>query len=107
VLTEFGGVVVVSVNHRLNIIGTLDLSAYGPQYAASRQTGMNDLIASLQWVQENIASFGGAPGNAMMFWQSGGGGHGRRLMHMPEAKGLFHRVSAQSGGNNNYRGSDV
>jgi para-nitrobenzyl esterase len=106
-LSEFGDVVVVSVNHRLNILGTLDLSAYGSPYANSRQTGMADLVASLQWVQENIATFGGDPGNVMIFGQSGGGGKVIRLMHMPEAKGLFHRVSAQSGGNNNYRGSDV
>ena len=106
-LSEFGDVVVVSVNHRLNILGTLDLSAYGPQYANSRQTGMADLVSALQWVQENIARFGGDPGNVMIFGQSGGGGKVVRLMHMPEAKGLFHRVSAQSGGNNNYRSSDV
>jgi para-nitrobenzyl esterase len=106
-LSEFGDVVVVSVNHRLNILGTLDLSGYGKPYANSRQTGMADLVAALQWVQENIASFGGDPGNVMIFGQSGGGGKVVRLMHMPDAKGLFHRVSAQSGGNNNYRGSDV
>ena len=106
-LSEFGDVVVVSVNHRLNILGTLDLSAYGKQFAASRQTGMNDLVVALQWVQENISAFGGDPGNVMIFGQSGGGGKVVRLMHMPEGKGLFHRVSAQSGGNNNYRGSNV
>jgi para-nitrobenzyl esterase len=106
-LSEFGDVVVVSVNHRLNILGTLDLSAYGKPYANSRQTGMADLVAALQWVQENIGSFGGDPGKVMIFGQSGGGGKVVRLMHMPEAKGLFHSVSAQSGGNNNYRGSDV
>ena len=106
-LSEFGDVVVVSVNHRLNILGTLDLSAYGAQYANSRQTGMADLVAALRWVQDNIQSFGGDPGKVMIFGQSGGGGKVIRLMHMPEAKGLFHRVSAQSGGNNNYRGSDV
>src|ERR1051326_5368368 len=106
-LSEFGDVVVVSVNHRLNILGTLDLSAYGKQYANSRQTGMADLVAALQWVQDNISAFGGDPTNVMIFGQSGGGGKVVRLMHMPEAKGLFHRVSAQSGGNNNYRGSDV
>ena len=68
---------------------------------------MADLVAALQWVQENIDRFGGDPGKVMIFGQSGGGGKVIRLMHMPEAKGLFHRVSAQSGGNNNYRGSDV
>jgi para-nitrobenzyl esterase len=106
-LSEFGDVVVVSVNHRLNILGTLDLSAYGSQYANSRQTGMADLVAALRWVQDNIERFGGDPGKVMIFGQSGGGGKVVRLMHMPDAKGLFHRVSAQSGGNNNYRGSDV
>jgi para-nitrobenzyl esterase len=106
-LSEFGDVVVVSVNHRLNILGTLDLSAYGAEYANSRQTGMADLVAALRWVQDNVANFGGDPGNVMIFGQSGGGGKVVRLMHMPDAKGLFHRVSAQSGGNNNYRGSDV
>jgi para-nitrobenzyl esterase len=106
-LSEFGDVVVVSVNHRLNILGTLDLSAYGAQYANSRQTGMADLVVALQWVRDNIDRFGGDAGNVMIFGQSGGGGKVVRLMHMPEAKGLFHRVSAQSGGNNNYRGSDV
>ena len=53
-LSEFGDVVVVSVNHRLNILGTLDLSAYGPQYANSRYTGTADLVAALQWVHDNI-----------------------------------------------------
>jgi len=104
-LSEFGDVVVVSVNHRLNIIGTLDLSAYGPDYANSRQTGMADLVASLEWVRDNIEAFGGDPGNVMIFGQSGGGGKVVRLMHMPVAKGLFHNVSAQSG-SASYRGTD-
>ena len=102
-LSEFGDVVVVSVNHRLNIIGTIDLSAYGEQYEHSRDTGMADLVAALQWVQENIGHFGGDPGNVTIFGQSGGGGKVMRLMHMPAAKGLFHRVIAQSGGGLNYR----
>jgi para-nitrobenzyl esterase len=105
-LSEFGDVVVVSVNHRLNILGTLDLSAYGPQYAKSRYTGTADLLASLQWVHDNIERFGGDPGNVMIFGQSGGGGKVVRMMQMPAAKGLFHRVSAQSGGTNNYRDTD-
>lgn len=105
-LSEFGDVVVVSVNHRLNILGTLDLSAYGPQYAQSRYTGTTDLVAALQWVRDNIAQFGGDPGNVMIFGQSGGGGKVVRMLHMPEAQGLFHKVSAQSGGNNTYRTTD-
>src|SRR5262245_53096268 len=106
-LSEFGDVVVVSLNHRLNILGTLDLSAYGPQYANSRYTGTADLLAALQWVHDNIEAFGGDPANVMIFGQSGGGGKVVRMMHMPAAKGLFHRVAAQSGGNNTYRTTDV
>jgi para-nitrobenzyl esterase len=102
-LSEFGDVVVVSVNHRLNLIGTLDLSAYGSQYENSRYTGMADLVAALQWVQDNIAEFGGDPGNVTIFGQSGGGSKVTRLMHMPAAKGLFHKGIAQSGGGLNYR----
>jgi para-nitrobenzyl esterase len=106
-LSEFGDVVVVSINHRLNILGTLDLSAYGPQYASSRYTGTADLVMALQWVQENIEAFGGDPHKVMIFGQSGGGGKVVRMMHMPVAKGLFHKVAAQSGGNNTYRTTDV
>ncbi len=104
-LSEFGDVVVVSMNHRLNIIGTLDLAAYGPEYANSRHTGMADLVAALEWVRGNIEAFGGDPGNVMIFGQSGGGGKVVRLMHMPAAKGLFHKVSAQSG-SASYRNTD-
>jgi para-nitrobenzyl esterase len=105
-LSEFGDVVVVSMNHRLNILGTLDLSAYDPQYASSRYTGTEDLVAALQWVRDNIETFGGDPGNVMIFGQSGGGGKVVRMLHMPVARGLFHKVSAQSGGNNTYRTAD-
>ena len=106
-LSEYGDVVVVSVNHRLNILGTLDLSAYGPQYASSRYTGTVDLVVALEWVRDNIASFGGDPGNVMIFGQSGGGGKVVRMLHTPAAKGLFHKVAAQSGGNNTYRTTDA
>ncbi|HVW74537.1 MAG TPA: carboxylesterase family protein [Rhizomicrobium sp.] len=105
-LSEFGDVVVVSVNHRLNIIGTLDLSAYGAAYADSRNTGMADLVASLQWVHDNIETFGGDPGNVTIFGQSGGGGKVTRLMHMPAAQGLFHKVICQSSSLVDYRGTD-
>ena len=97
-LSEFGDVVVVSMNHRLNIIGTLDLSAYGPEYAQSRYTGTADLVAALQWVHDNIENFGGDPGNVTIFGQSGGGSKAARMLHTPVAKGLFHKVVCQSGG---------
>ena len=105
-LSEFGDVVVVSLNHRLNILGTLDLSAYGAEYANSRYTGTADLLAALQWIHENIEAFGGDPGNVTIFGQSGGGSKVVRMMHTPVAKGLFHRVIAQSGGNLVYRNTD-
>jgi para-nitrobenzyl esterase len=105
-LSEFGDVVVVSVNHRLNIIGTLDLSAYGPEYAQSRYTGTADLVAALQWVQKNIANFGGDPGNVTIFGQSGGGSKAARMMHTPVAKGLFHKVVTESGGGEVYADLD-
>ncbi|MDE3197476.1 MAG: carboxylesterase/lipase family protein, partial [Acidobacteriota bacterium] len=105
-LSEFGDVVAVSLNHRLNVIGTLDVSAYGPEYTNSRNTGMADLVAALEWIHENIEAFGGDPGNVTIFGQSGGGGKVTRLMHMPAAKGLFHKVICESGSNVDYRNSD-
>ena len=105
-LSEFGDVVVVSVNHRVNIIGTLDLSAYGSEYANSRYTGMADLVAALQWIHDNIEAFDGDPENVTIFGQSGGGGKVTRLMHMPAAKGLFHKVISESGGSLNYRDTE-
>ena len=105
-LSEFGDVVVVSLNHRLNILGTLDLSAYGSEYAHSRYTGMADIVAALQWVHDNIETFGGDPGNVTIFGQSGGGGKVTRLLHMPVAQGLFHKAISESGGSLNYRHTD-
>ena len=72
-----------------------------------RHTGMADLVAALQWVHDNITVFGGDPGNVTIFGQSGGGGKVTRLMHMPSAKGLFHKVISQSGSQVNYRSLDV
>ena len=97
-LSEYGDVVVVSLNHRLNVIGTLDLSAYGAQYAQSRYTGTIDLVAALQWIHDNIASFGGDAGSVTLFGQSGGGSKAARMLHTPAAKGLFHKVICESGG---------
>jgi para-nitrobenzyl esterase len=95
-------VVQVSVNHRLNILGFFDLSEIGgPAYADSVNVGMTDLVASLQWVRDNIANFGGDPGRVMIYGQSGGGSKVTTLMGMPSAAGLFHRASVQSGGGGN------
>jgi para-nitrobenzyl esterase len=95
-------VVQVSVNHRLNVLGFLDLSEVGGEaYAASVNVGMTDLVASLRWVRENIANFGGDPDRVMIYGQSGGGSKVTCLMGMPSAAGLFHRASVQSGGGGN------
>ncbi|MCG6919947.1 MAG: carboxylesterase family protein [Acidobacteria bacterium] len=96
-LARTGDVVVVSVNHRLNILGFLDLSAYGEKYAGSGNAGIADLVAALQWVNGNVAAFGGDPGNVMIFGQSGGGGKVCTLLSSPAAKGLFHKAAIQSG----------
>jgi len=95
-------VVAVSVNHRLNILGFLDVSEIGgPAYEDSVNVGMTDLVAALQWVHENIENFGGDPDRVMIYGQSGGGSKVTTLMGMPSAVGLFHRASAQSGGGGN------
>lgn len=96
-LSKKGDVVVVSVNHRLNVIGFLDLSEYGEEFKSSANNSMLDLQAALEWVQENIENFGGDPDNVTIFGQSGGGAKVNTLMAMPGAKGLFHKAVNQSG----------
>ena len=96
-LATYGDVVMVSVNHRLNILGYLDLSAYGEQYRDSGCAGIADLVEALRWVKENIAQFGGDPDNVTVFGQSGGGGKIQVLMQTPAAFGLFHKAILQSG----------
>jgi len=92
-------VVSVTVNHRLNVLGFLDVSPVGgPAYADSANAGMTDLVAALRWVRDNIAHFGGDPDCVMIYGQSGGGSKVTTLLGMPSAKGLIHRASAQSGG---------
>lgn len=95
-------VVSVTVNHRLNSLGFLDVSELGgPAYADSANVGMTDLVAALRWVRDNIANFGGDPERVMIYGQSGGGSKVTTLLGMPSAKGLIHRASAQSGGGGN------
>ncbi len=96
-MARFGNVVVVTVNHRLNILGYLDLSPYGSRYANSGNRGQEDLIAALRWIQENIAAFGGDPENVTIFGQSGGGMKVTALLQTPAADGLFHRGIVMSG----------
>lgn len=96
-LARSGDVVVVSLNHRLNLFGFLYLGEFDKKYADSGNVGMLDLIAALHWVQENIAAFGGDPGRVMIFGESGGAGKVSSLTAMPAAKGLFHRAVCESG----------
>ncbi len=90
-------VVVVSINHRLNILGFLDLSTVSERYKYSGNVGMLDAVQALEWVHENIARFGGDPDNVTIFGESGGGGKVGTLMCMPKAKGLFHKAIIMSG----------
>jgi para-nitrobenzyl esterase len=93
-------VVVVTVNHRLNSFGFAYLAALGDaKFAQASNAGMLDVVAALEWVRDNIAGFGGDPGNVTIFGQSGGGGKVATLLAMPPAKGLFHRAIMQSGSN--------
>ena len=91
-------VVVVSVTHRLNIFGYMHLADIGGEkWAESTNVGTKDLVAALQWVQDNISEFGGDPDRVTIFGQSGGAGKTSSLMAVPTAEGLFHRSIAQSG----------
>ena len=96
-LSRFGNIVVVTVNHRLNILGYLDLSPYGEKYANSGNAGNADLVAALQWVHDNIEAFGGDPGNVTIFGQSGGGAKVTSLLQTPAADGLFQKGIVMSG----------
>ncbi len=96
-LCSLKDVVVVSLNHRLNVLGYLDLSPFGEEYEDSANAGNLDMIVALQWIKDNIAGFGGDPDNVTLFGQSGGGGKVCTLMQMPEADGLFHKGIIQSG----------
>lgn len=96
-LARHADVVVVSLNHRLNVLGYLNLAAYGDRYKDSANVGMLDLVLALGWVRDNIARFGGDPGCVTIFGQSGGGGKVGALMAMPAAVGLFHRAIVESG----------
>ena len=89
---------VVGVNHRLNAFGFMYLAELGGEkYADASNQGMRDIIASLEWIRDNIAGFGGDPGSVTIFGQSGGAGKVSTLLGMPAAQGLFHRAIVQSG----------
>lgn len=93
-----GDVVFVSINHRLGPLGFTNLaSAGGEKFAYSGNVGMLDCVAALEWVRDNIANFGGDPGNVTIMGQSGGGAKVTTLTAMPSAKGLFHKAVVLSG----------
>jgi para-nitrobenzyl esterase len=93
-----GDVVVVAINHRLNVVGHSHLSELlGDEFAASGNVGMLDVVQALQWVRTNIERFGGDPNNVMIFGESGGGRKVSVLQAMPSAQGLYHRAVVQSG----------
>jgi para-nitrobenzyl esterase len=97
-LCRRGDVVVVTLNHRLNLFGFLYLAPFGgPELADSGNVGMLDIVQALHWVRDNIREFGGDPGNVTIFGQSGGGAKCATLMGMPAARGLFQRVITMSG----------
>src|SRR5690554_6066445 len=96
-LARKGDIVTVSVNHRLNILGFLDLSAFGEKYAQSANVGMLDIVKALEWIQKNIEGFGGNPADVTIVGESGGGGKVGTIMCMPAAKGMFHKAIIQSG----------
>lgn len=97
-LARNGDVVVVTVNHRLNIIGYMDMSSFDDEkYHNSGNAGNADIVAALIWIHENIAVFGGDPQNVTIFGQSGGGGKVSSLLQTPAAAGLFHKAIIESG----------
>ena len=96
-LAAAGGVVVVSINHRLNALGYLYLARLDPRFPDSGNAGQLDLALALEWVRDNVAAFGGDPACVTVFGQSGGGAKIATLMAMPQARGLFHRAITMSG----------
>ncbi|MBQ6551972.1 MAG: carboxylesterase/lipase family protein [Lachnospiraceae bacterium] len=96
-MARYGNVVVVSLNHRLNVLGFCDLSEFGEKYRNSGNQGIADMVAALRWVRDNIERFGGDPGNVTLFGQSGGGMKVTALIQTPAADGLFHKGIIMSG----------
>jgi para-nitrobenzyl esterase len=96
-LAQRGDVVVVTVNHRLNVFGYMALADFGEQFAASSVAGVLDMVLALEWIQANIAEFGGNPDNVMIFGESGGGAKVSTLLATAKAEGLFHKAVMQSG----------
>jgi para-nitrobenzyl esterase len=98
-LAKYHNVVTVTLNHRLNVFGYLYLGdILGGEFADGANAGQQDIVLALQWVRDNIATFGGDPNHVMIFGQSGGGGKVTMLLGTPAAQGLFHSAIVESGG---------
>jgi para-nitrobenzyl esterase len=97
-LAASGDVVVITLNHRLGVLGFLHLDDVAPgEFPNSGVVGMLDVVTALEWVRDHIAAFGGDPGNVMVFGESGGGMKTTTLLAMPDAQGLFHKAAIESG----------
>ncbi len=96
-LARFGGVVSVSLNHRLNALGFCDLSDFGDEYKNSGNESIADMVMALQFIHDNISLFGGDPDNVTIFGQSGGGMKVTALMQTPAADGLYQKAIIMSG----------
>lgn len=102
------GVIFVSMNYRLGALGFMDFSSFSTQERPlENNLGLKDVVASLRWVRDNIAKFGGDPGNVTLFGESAGANAVTTLMTVPSARGLFHRAIAQSSPANAVYPSDV
>jgi para-nitrobenzyl esterase len=96
-LCRNNGVVTIGINHRIGILGFLDVSRLDDRFADSGNVGLLDVITALRWVDEHISAFGGDPGNVTVFGESGGGAKTSTLLAMPEGRGLFHKAFMMSG----------
>lgn len=97
-LAAQGDVVVVTINYRLGLFGFLDLASLGEEFAGSASNGIRDQVLALQWVRDNIADYGGDPGNVTIFGESAGGHSVHALLATPAADGLYHKAIAHSPG---------
>jgi len=96
VLAAQGDVVVVTINYRLGLLGFVNLSSLGDEFAGSAGNGFRDQILALTWVRDNISDFGGDPDNVTIFGESAGGGSVHALLAAPSADGLYHKAIAHS-----------
>lgn len=96
-LSREENIVLVGVNHRLNVLGFLYLGGFDEAYAESGNVGLLDLVLALKWVQKNIEAFGGDSNAVTIMGESGGGMKVNALMGMPQARGLFRYAIIESG----------